>query len=531
MLPANSLESNKEADQLRAKLADALSKNQQLERYNQLLSEQLRLLLLDKYGASSERLSDNQLALLELEPSVCRAEVLTEAALEEKAKALDAPQAEKAPEKEPAQKPVRGPLPAHLPREERIVACAEDQCHCGQCGGRKKLIGYETSERVSIRPVEFFIEVTKREKLACAKCEELGVSVAEVPPSIIEKGILSDALLVDVIIKKYLDHQPLYRQAAGMKRDAGIEMSQATLSASALKAGVLLKEVCQEMKADLLAGGYIQADETTVPVQSARTKGKNHQAYLWEYGRPQGAVVYDFRMGREREGPEKFLAGYNGRLQIDGYAGYNKVGGADIVYFGCWAHARRKFFEASKVDPTDARSVALVVKIGELYAVEAQAREAQLDAAGREALRREKSAPLLNEIKLLIFEAKPRALPQSALGKACTYALNQWERLERYAQAGHGRVEIDNNWAENAMRGVALGRKNWIHIGSEEAGPKIAAILSVLETCKRLNIPVREYLEAVLPQLAYASTRPKVDCKAADLTPMAWARTRKSPPQ
>lgn len=439
-----------EIQELRAGLADALGRVALADRRIERLLECIRLLLRKKYGPGAEALSEEQLSFFEMEPSASAAEVESEAAQPDADKDLKP--------KAPAKKPVRAPLPADLPREERIVKCPEDQCHCAQCGARKKVIGYETSERLATKPVEYFVEITKREKLACAKCEEMGVSVAPVPASIIEKGILSDALVVDVVIKKYCEHTPLYRQAVGIERDAGIEVSQATLSSSMMAVGELLKKVCEPIRVGLLSGGYIQADETTVPVQSPRAKGKNHQAYFWEYGRPRGPVIYEFRMGREREGPAKFLAGYAGKLQCDGYSAYDKIGGTDILYFGCWAHARRNFFDASKVDPKDRRSVAIVIKIGKLYEVEQQARDAKLDAGAREAIRAQFSVPLLGQIKEMILEARAHALPKSTLGKACTYALNQWARLERYASAGNGEVEIDNNLAENGMRGIALGR-------------------------------------------------------------------------
>ena len=494
-----------------------------------LLEETIQLLKRKKYGSGAETLSDAQLTLLELEPGVCAAEVAAEAALPPEDKALgQIPPTGASSGKKPNQ-PVRAPLPQNLERRERIIQVPAQECHCSQCGEAKKLIGYETSERLAIKPVEFYVEVTKREKLACARCEEMGVSTAPVPATIVEKGILADSLVVETIVKKYCDHTPLYRQSVGVRRDAKVEISQSTLSSCTLKAGELLLEVVGCMRADLLAGGYIQADETTVPVQSKRAKGKHHQAYLWEFSRPGDVVVYDFQMGRAREGPAHFLHGFEGRLQSDGYAAYGKIGGPSLLHFGCWAHVRRKFFEASKLDPRDARSVSVVVAIGKLYEVERQAREGKLTAEEREALRLRESPVLLAEVKALVVQSAAVALPKSGLGKACTYALKQWERLECYAGAGHGMVEIDNNWAENAMRPIALGRKNWMQIGSEEAGPKIAAILSVLETCKRLGVNGREYLLEVLPQLSYRATRPGLEGLAPleELTPAGWQRARK----
>ena len=520
-------------EQLLEKLEASLLRNARLEQINFLLAEELRLLRIKKYGSGAERLSDGQLALLELEPGVCPAEVAAEGALAPADKAL-APSNPPTTTTTPARrKPVRAPLPEHLPRQERIVHVPARDCLCSQCGAAKKLIGYQTSERLAVKPIELYVEVTKREKRACARCEELGVSIAPVPATIIEKGLLADSLVVETIIKKYCDHAPLYRQAAGIGRDAGVEISQATLSSSVLKAGELLEGVVGAMKAELLAGEYIQADETTVPVQSDRTKGKNHQAYLWEYSLPGSLVVYDFQMGRSREGPANFLAQFGGRLQSDGYAAYGKIGGPSLLHFGCWAHVRRKFFDAAKLDPKNVRCVAVVAAIGALYEIERQAREGKLTFSEREVLRVRECPSKLASLKALIVETRAGALPKSALGKACAYALQQWERLERYAGPGNGMVEIDNNWAENAMRGVALGRKNWIQIGSESAGPKIAALLSVLETCKRLKVNAREYLLEVLPELAYRATRPGMsgERSVAELTPTAWVRLRTAPAQ
>ena len=519
-----------------SRIAELESTLRQAEQRRALLEEMLRLLKIKKYGSGAETLSEAQLHFLELEPGVCAAEVAAEAALDAADKALEGVPQEGASQDAPQDastgktrtRPVRAALPANLERRERIIPVPEQECCCSQCGEAKKLIGYEASERLACKPVEFYVEVTKREKRACARCEEMGVSTAAVPASIIEKGILADSLVVDTIIKKYCDHNPLYRQSFGVKRDANVEISQSTLSSCTLKAGELLLSVVAVMKAELLAGAYIQADETTVPVQSERTKGKNHQGYLWEYSRPGELVVYDFQMGRTREGPANFLEGFEGRLQSDGYAAYGKIGGPGLLHFGCWAHVRRKFFEASKLDSRDKRSVGVVLSIGKLYEVERQAREAKLTALEREALRQKECPALLASVKALVVEIGTEALPKSALGKACSYALKQWERLESYAGAGHGMVEIDNNWAENAMRPIALGRKNWIQIGSEKAGPKIAAILSVLETCKRLGVNGREYLLGVLPQLSYRATRPGLAgvVPIEELTPAGWQRAR-----
>jgi hypothetical protein len=273
------------------------------------------------------------------------------------------------------------------------------------------------------------------------------------------------------------------------------------------------------MGQELLKGDYIQADETSVGVQMHDGRGKNHQAYLWQYSRPGGAVVFDFRMGREREGPKRFLGNFEGILQSDGYGAYDHIGGPKLVHAACWAHARRKFFEAVKLHPKDQTSIRVVAQMDELFAIDAQAREQNLSQDQRHLRRLEKAKPLLEQIKRELEAARAEALPKSALAKACNYALTLWPRLTRFLE--HPQLELSNNWVENSMRPVALGRKNWIHIGSQEAGPRVAAILSLVETCRRLKLPVREYLASILPGLANFPIN-----RVNELTPSVWGARR-----
>jgi len=273
------------------------------------------------------------------------------------------------------------------------------------------------------------------------------------------------------------------------------------------------------MRQELLAGSYIQADETPVDVQTHDGRGKNHQAWLWQYGRPGGNVVFDFRLGRGRDGPKRFLGQFEGILQSDGYAAYEHVGGPKIVHAGCWAHSRRKFFEALKLHSEDRIALQIVRRIDELFAIDAQARAQKLNHLARHALRLEQARPLLDAIKAQIEAARAQALPASALAKAASYTLALWPKLTRFLE--YPELELSNNLAENSMRPLVIGRKNWIHLGSQQAGPKVAAILSVVESCRRLKIPIREYLSAVLPGLA---DFPLQRIKAR--TPPAWAAAR-----
>lgn len=486
----------------------------ELEKLVAIHEEMIRLMRIEKYGAKSEKLNDDQLSFLEEEPGVKPEEVETEI-----------PHADKpSPRKKRQNKPGRVDFPDELPRVEELIACSAEQCFCGQCGQSTHVIGYEESEVLDVKPAEFFVRVIRREKRACRRCPDEGITCASTPRRIIEKGKFSDALIVDLVIKKYRDHLPLYRQSLSFLADKGIDVHRSTLCGMVMKVGDLCMALTRTMKAELFATGYIQADETPVGVQSERTKGRNHKAYVFQFSHPGGTAIFEFHCSRERAGPEKFLHGFQGILQTDGYLAYENFAKDSIERIGCLAHIRRKFFEAHKVAKEDPQPLEIVKRIAEIYEIEDDARERQLDPEQRRLLRQEKSVPLLRNLKERIIEirADNKVLPKSLLGKACKYAINQWERMSR--SMDHGEVEIDNNRCENGIRPLAVGRKNWLHIGSEQAGPKIAAIVSIIETCRRLDINVREYLLDVLPGL---SERPQSDLP--DLTPLAWkARQQQS---
>jgi transposase len=484
---------------LQAKLAWA-------EQRIRVLEEILRLQRIKKYGPGSEKLSAKQLQLLELEPGVSNVEVQAESQRE--------PLSASRPKPRPH--PGRQELPAELPRVERVIAGPPQQCTCAACGHPTTVIGHEVSEQLDVEPSKYFVVVTKREKRACPRCQNGGVTTAPAPARIIDKGLVSDRMVIDTLVAKYSDHLPLYRQSAILEREAGVQISRATMDGWVMTVGGLLIPVAAAMGRELVSGSYLQADETPVDVQMHDRRGQNHQAYLWQYGRPGGSVVFDFRLGRGRDGPKAFLGGFHGLLQTDGYSAYDKVGGPKLVHAACWAHARRKFFEAHQVSPSESAAKGIVVLIDQLFEIDAEARVQNLDFAARDRLRQQQARPLLETIKQAIEAARQQALPASKLGGAIVYTLALWERLTRFLD--HPELELSNNLAENSMRPVALGRKNWIHIGSPQAGPKVAAILSIVETCRRLGIPVREYLAAVLPGLADVSIQ-----KLAELTPAAWA--------
>jgi len=482
-----------------------------------LKEEQIRFLNIQRWGPKADKLSEAQLALLPQELIVAIPEIEREAALPDQQKALPTVPKTKAPG---ARHPGRTPLPAHLPRREEIIACPPEDCSCDQCGQPRPIIGYEIREELGCTPAEFFVRVIKREKRASHCLEEQGVVVAPVPLQILPKSKLSDQFIIEALAAKFQQHTPIYRQCATLLEDHGIDLSRQTLNEGILAAAQLLIPVVQAQAVELLAGNYLQADETTVPCQTPERTGKNHRAYIWEYGQPSGPVVFEFQMGRGRAGPAQFLKSFRGKLQCDGYAAYDDLG-EHIILVACMAHIRRNFVDAAKLSPLDPLPVEILQQIGVLYDVEREARVQNLTAPTRQKLRQAKSQPLMNALKTRLIEIRQQVSPASALAKACDYALGQWSRMEEYLK--DGQIEIDNNWCEGAMRPIALGRKNWLHVGDQSAGPKIAAVISIVETCRRLDIPLRSYLHGILPKLgAWPINR------VAELTPSAWKAAQRS---
>jgi len=475
----------------------------------QSLKEELRQYRVKLLGPRSETLNDLQLELLaDQEPGATLDEV--------EAETRRAPLAS-VPRRERRRHPGRQHLPDNLPRVEEVVCCAEQTCR--QCGAETALIGYDESEQLDVEPARHFVRVTKREKRACRCCGKGGVTMPPLPPRIVEKGLASDRVVVETVVAKYSDHLPLYRQAAILEREAGLEIGRATLDGWVMRVGELLEPIVAAMRLDLLRGPYLQADETIVPVQMHDKRGADHQAYLWQYGKPGGETVFDFRMGRGREGPQKFLGQWEGILQTDGYQAYDGIGGPKLVHVGCWAHARRKFVDAVKVNRDDAAAVQMVMRMDALFLVDRHAREKQMTVEERLAARREHAEVWAEEIRQECAKLALTVLPKSALGRAVSYTLNMWPKLRRCFD--YAEVELSNNLAENSMRPVALGRKNWLHVGSAKAGPKVAAILSVVESCRRLGVPLKEYLLDVLPGLDYRKLS-----EVARLTPANWLSTR-----
>ena len=489
----------------------------------QMLIEELRLERIKKYGKRSEKLSDLQLELLGYEPAVSSDEIEAESNRDPITETPAAPSNTVAEQQQKQRKPHpgRNPLPAHLPRVEQIIACTAAQCKCGKCGHETRVIGYEETEVLDMKPVEFFVTVLKREKRACARCIRNGVQTAPAVNRIQAKTLFSDAVTIDFVVRKYCDAMPLYRQQAMLKRDLDLDVALTTINDAVLRVGELLIPVVDAMQRDLHSGNYIQADETYVGVQTDEKKGENHTGYFWQYSAPGKGVVFDFRMTRAGEVPREVFKDYSGILQTDGYAAYEKdVGTERMIHACCLAHARIKFIEAVKVNTKAAipELERVVVLMDSLFAIDREAREQKLSLADRHALRQERAPQIVSELYALLLGLKrsTKILPKSKVGVAVAYTLNRWHKLTLFLE--HPVLELSTNWAENSMRPIAVGRKNWLHLGSEEAGTKIAAIFSIVESCRKLDVPIRQYLADILPGLAERSIQ-----TLAELTPANYA--------
>lgn len=430
-----------------------------------------------------------------------------------------AQQEEKAEEKERRRGKNRKPrFPKNAKRriEDLELPTAERACSC--CGKERESIGVETSEKFNVIPATFEVIETRRHKYACRNCKEAGVESAPLPSALFERSRITEETRAYLIVSKYLDHLPLYRQSKILAR-AEFHYSDASMSRQVIETADALAMLIVAMREELVDLEYLQADETTLPVlKTERTKPGAHRGYLWAYADPRGTIVYDYARGRSGRHAEAFLDGFKGVLQTDRYAGYDKIRLREgVVDIACWAHARRRFKEAEPTAKRRTEPILSVVK--KLYGVEREAKE--MTAGDRKALRERKATPILLELKSMLRKLETQRL-SAALADAVNYTLKHWIPLTRYVE--HGEVEIDNNLIENSMRPVALGRKNFLFAGSETGAEAAAVLYSITETCRRLEIDAREYLVDVMKQLAERD-RQKIETWRS-LTPVRWKAER-----
>jgi len=410
----------------------------------------------------------------------------------------------------------RTPLPADLPREIVELRFAAAELCCQGCQSEKVRIGEDRTEELDYVPASIVVRVYVRPKYACRTCES-GVVQAALPARPIEKGRPGPGLLAHVITSKYADHLPLYRLERICPRH-GIDISRKTLSEWCGAVADLLKPVATQIAADVLSSTWVQSDDTGVDVQDRTANPQIRTGHVWTYRGADGSAFYDFTWRRNSEGPLRVLAHFRGYLQADAAPAFDDAYRTlPIVEVGCWAHARRRFKEAVRTAPKEAAQV--VVWIGELYGLERRAKQHTLDDDGRRALRQERSRPILKRLHAYLQEITVTALPKSPLGDAIGYALRQWEALTRYPE--HGSLEIDNNGAENALRPLCLGRKNWLTFGSEAAAHRAMVLLTLVQTCKAHGVDPFAYLRDVTDRV---STHPM--SRIDELTPRRWKALR-----
>jgi len=405
----------------------------------------------------------------------------------------------------------RVPLPAHLPRERIEYHPPREELICSCCGQAKQIMGEEITEELDYVPASFVVRQHVRFKYVCRHCQE-GVVIADLPPRPIEKGRPGTGLLAHVLTSKFADHLPLHRQQ-GIFRRHDVDIHRSTMCDWVRDCAHLLTPIVHYLKQLILLSRVINTDDTPVPVlDDSRTQTR--KGYLWAYIGDRRTVVFDYTPTHSRDGPVAFLGDFAGYVQADAYKGYDTFfENGDATEVGCWAHTRRKFYDARTTDPQRAHE--MLALIGKLYDIEREAKQNKLDAPAFKELRQQQSKRILVEIGTRLENWSIEVLPKSPIGQAVSYARGQWEALNQYLDDGD--LDIDNNLAERVLRTVAIGRRNWMFAGSDAGGQRAAVIYSLVATCKLCHIDPFAYLCDVLDRV---STHPA--SRIADLTPSGW---------
>jgi len=489
----------KKVEELTARVATLETENTRLQTENRLLRQKLDQYIRHYFGGQrNEGLNQQQMEmLLQGLPNVI---------------ALPAPEPKPAAASRlGTPHPVRRMLAEDKLETHEIVIEPEEVK--AQPDGWKKISEERTSQLDWVAP-----KIIKRVFIRPRYVKAERFALAALPAQPIEQGMVGPSLLSQVILNKFEYHLPLFRQEKMFRHQFGVELSRKTMGCWVEQAAELLKPVYRAIREDLLAGFYLQADETPIRYLDPDVKGKSQQGYLWAYSRPGGDVLFEWQVSRAREWPEKFLKSFRGKLQSDGYAAYESLAKErdDLILVGCWAHTRRAFHEAL----AESKLAAWFVRqIGLLYGVEKELRRKKVGPRLRSAVRSWQSRPVLQRLHRAMELVRRRTLPQGLLGQAIDYALKRWDALNRFVDDGV--LEIDTNLLENSIRPSALGKKNWLFIGHPEAGERSAVIYTLLGSCRRHGINPFEYLKDLFARLPAAKIT-----QINEFTPAAWSKAK-----
>ena len=497
--------------QLRAEQAALLELKAGLEAQLQAALLELAELKRKLFGEQSEKLNPEEEAQFaeaaaDLQDELDRDPPVSDEVLEEEP-------AKDAPKKEPPKRKrrPRHPFPEHLERQT-VVLDPEGLKPCEHCGGSPGVIGEEVSEELDYVPAKVVVRRTVRRKYAC-RCGCGGVAIAPLPPRLLPQSKLGLALAVYLLLARFDDHVAYYTLERIFLERHGVVLPRQQMVQWVAHIAFLLQPLCRLMFQEMKRGGYLQVDETPVKVLDPEVKGKCARGYLWFYAVPGGDVFIDFQDTRGRRAPHAQLDDFHGTIQTDAYEVYDSLKKVipELVRIGCAAHARRKFHRALK--DGDRRALWFIAQFRQLYRIEGEARA--LTPEARHLLRQAQAPLIWAALQERARALQPELLPQSSLGKAVSYFLNEYEPLTGYLQSGT--YEIDNNLVENSIRIPAVGRRRWLFIGHPDAGWRTAVIYSLIVSCRRRGINPQEYLTDVLRRLPAMNIT-----QIVDLLPDRW---------
>lgn len=494
--------------ELSRKLEQCLEALEQSRRENELLRQKIDLLVRRVFGSSSERLERNQLELL--------------LQLSESSKPANEEIVSLKPEAIPGSPRKNGGRQERLPQDLPVVEEVLDPEPVKQKPQDWRCIGQEVSEQLDYEPARFLRRRTIRRKYVHRKDLDAVPVIAPLPERLLDRSLPAPGLLAHILVSKYCDHLPLYRQEQIFRQRHRVHLPRQTLARWVELASEWLKPIYEQIRTGVLAGGYVQMDETPIEYLEPGN-GQTKQGYFWTAHRPKGESFYHWETSRAAACLENIIPeNFSGKVQCDGYSGYRAFANARkgaVELAGCWAHVRRKFYEALEQSPRVAGW--LVRQIQHLYRIEEQLRQQRAGPRLRQAIRASQSRPIVQRIQRAVTRLKGsgRYLPQSLLSQAMDYTLGQWPTLEVYLQ--DGRIELDNNLVENAIRPTALGKKNWLFIGDAGAGQRSAIIYTIIESCRRRGLDPLAYLRDVLSRLPNMTNH-----QIPEVLPAAWAKAQ-----